>query len=358
MGPTDSVDPILWKTLRKSKEGNELKADCVSLRMVSKWISFIAVGCWAASAPAKPTIGLETFDQMLRVINRPERRLSQEEADRYLTPGRIPPTAAVQPWSYSELNRLSTKPSEALARAILAKPNNSPWETFELYVRKDPSVVRSMVQAAESGHGAAVLVIYRTLGSKANYVLARLAGDRETESKAVAGVLLGMQGDKKGIEGMRFAAAKHPHWLDSYTTTRLVEWGDKNDLNQLRIYFGNRFKHPSVGLLRKLRTKACLDMMFELAKKRFRYAEVVNEVSLIRDKRTRGVMREAVLSNNDSIREQAASWFALLGNASDVPTLKRALATPILGVTGRVEGQPMSDAAVRRAIARLTPPKK
>lgn len=331
--------------------------------MVSPWISLflvaqVPINQLPPSRLSKDYFTLTRFESLLKQVPRPERRLTEEEAKTYHDPRRRVLTAVSPPWSLSELQKLSTMPTEALSKAVSEKPLNSPWETYELFVRAEPSAVRALIRSAEAGNANAVIAIARTLESKANSTLARLAAGPNSESKAVAGVLLGMQKDRRGFDGMRLAAAEYRHRLDRFTTTQLIDWGDANDLKQLRIYYGSRIGAPAVSLLRQRGKKACLDMLFELAEKGFRYGETIHEISLVRDKRTRGAMRKALFRGSANVREEAANWFALLGNASDVPTLKKCLGTPAESRFSSPQEQERWQVAVKRAIARLTPPKR
>lgn len=286
--------------------------------------------------PTRPpfSLRLDTYRQMLRNMPRPERRLRQEEADRFIGPDITRMYSAIPPFSATELNRLSTLPTEELAAKAVSRPESSPWETYELFVRKDPAAVPKLLQAANLGNEGAVLALGRISGASAASAIVSLAQGTDSESKAVAGVLLGIAADRRGVAGMRLAVTRFPQWVSRDTATRLMEWGDRKDAALLRSYYRKGVWNPPISLLREYGTKECLAVLFELPSKRYRLLETVQEISQVNDPRVRPAMRKALLDREGRVRAVAADWFTLRGDRSDLPALKHALAHPPVYANG------------------------
>jgi len=276
---------------------------------------------------------------MLRNMPRPERRLTPEEADRFIGPNVTRMYSAIPPFTPAELNRLSTLPTSELGKRIIDNPTRSPWVNYELFARKDQESVPYLFKSARMGNAGAVPALARIGTLKSRQALVELAKIAEPSgnagpAKAAAGVYLGVGGDKQGIEGMRLAVKKYPHWLHPSTTTQLVMWGDTRNEKLLAAYYRKGVHNPPVSLLRKLKTKESLNVLFSLPKQNYKHLEVISEIAEVNDPRVRSVMRQALLHREGRIRAKAAEWFTFKGTKSDLPALKHALAHPPVYANG------------------------
>ncbi len=292
-------------------------------------IALVCLGVCAQTlrtAQISDFVRLDGFEKMLSVMPRPERRLTQEEADQHIKAGKALRFHMAPPFTATELNRLSVLPTETLGAKIVAEPKSSPWETYELFVRKDPAAVSALLRSAKAGNAGAVAALDRTPGLIALNALLELASGPDSESKAAAGVLLGRTGFRKGIPGMRLAVTKYPLWSDAATLKNLLAWGDSKNLAHLRRYFGKGIRGNPVRFLAEFGTKECLTVLFELADTSSGLAETVGVIAELDDPRVRPVMRRAVLDPSGPVRRSAAIWFMYNGDRSDLPALKKSLA--------------------------------